>query len=226
MVSPTQYTKGAVIAIVDYGGGNIRSVLRALVSLGYDARITATEQQIRDADAVVLPGVGAAGDTVSGLRSRGLDGVVRRLIEEDRPFMGVCVGLQVLFDTTEEGGLQPCLGILRGTVRRLPYGLKVPHMGWNQVRQREGVVAFRDIPDESNFYFVHSYYVEPLEPQVVAATTSYGLEFCCAVARGNLFATQFHPEKSGPTGLRIYDNFLKATLRHSFLPAASGRGSR
>lgn len=210
-----------MIAIVDYGAGNIRNVLRALAHLGYDAKITADHREIMDAEAVVLPGVGAAGDTVAGLRRRGLDDVVRRVVELDRPFMGVCVGLQVLFDTTEEGGLQPCLGILPGEVRRLPAGLKVPHMGWNQVRQRAGVPAFDGIPDESNFYFVHSYYVEPLEPQIVTGTTRYGLEFCCAVSRGNLFATQFHPEKSGPNGLRVYDNFLKSTLR---VPAGSHPG--
>ena len=205
-----------MIAIVDYGAGNIRNVLRALAHLGYDAKITADHKEIMDAQAVVLPGVGAAGDTVAGLRSRGLDDVVRRLVELDRPFLGVCVGLQVLFDTTEEGGLQPCLGILPGVVRRLPDGLKVPHMGWNQVRQRAGIAAFEGIPDEANFYFVHSYYVEPLEPQIVAGTTTYGVEFCSAVSRGNLFATQFHPEKSGPNGLRVYDNFLKATIRLPF----------
>lgn len=202
-----------MIAIVDYGAGNIRNVLRALTHLGYDAKITADHKEIMDAQAVVLPGVGAAGDTVAGLRSRGLDDVVRRIVELDRPFMGVCVGLQVLFDTTEEGGLQPCLGIIPGEVRRLPAGLKVPHMGWNQLRQRKGTAAFEGVPDEANFYFVHSYYVEPLEPQIVVGTTIYGVEFCCAVSRGNLFATQFHPEKSGPNGLRVYDNFLKSTLR-------------
>ncbi len=204
-----------MIAIIDYGAGNIRNVLRALTHLGYDARITDSRQQILDAQAIVLPGVGAAGDTVAGLKARGLDAVVRKIVEDDRPFMGVCIGLQVLFETTEEGGEQPCLGILPGSVRKLPPGLKVPHMGWNQVRQRPGIAAFGGIPDESNFYFVHSYYVEPLEPQVVAATTVYGVEFCSAVSRGNLFATQFHPEKSGPIGLQVYDNFLKAALRRT-----------
>ena len=204
-----------MIAIVNYGAGNIRNVLRALTHLGYDAAITAERQRILDAEAVVLPGVGAAGDTVASLHSRGLDDIVRRVIEEDRPFMGVCIGLQVLFETTEEGGLQPCLGILPGAVRRLPSGVKVPHMGWNQLRQRAGVAAFNGIPDESNFYFVHSYYVEPRDPQIVAGTTTYGVEFCSVVVRGNLLATQFHPEKSGPLGLQVYDNFLKSTLRRS-----------
>ena len=201
-----------MIAIIDYGAGNIRNVLRALTYLGYEAAITADPVAIKNARAVVLPGVGAAADTVQALRVRGLDDLVRQTIEADRPFLGVCIGMQVLFDTTEEGGQQPCLGILPGVVRRLPAGLKVPHMGWNQVQQRAETPFFSGVPDAANFYFVHSYYAEPAQQEIVAAETDYGIDFCCAVARGNLFATQFHPEKSGPIGLKIYDNFLKATL--------------
>ncbi len=201
-----------MIAIIDYGSGNIRSVLRALAHLGYDARLTADRTAIANAHAVVLPGVGAAGDTVRALKERGLDDLVRRTIEADRPFLGVCVGFQVLFDTTEEGGLQPCLGIIPGAVHKLPPGLKVPHMGWNQVMQRAESPVLQGVPDGSDFYFVHSYYPKPTQPELVAAETSYGIDFCCAIARGNLFATQFHPEKSGSLGLHIYDNFMKATL--------------
>jgi len=206
-----------LIAIIDYGAGNIRNVLRALKKLDYDAEITAERDAIQKADAVVLPGVGAASDTVRGLKERGLDDLVKRLIEDDRPFMGVCIGLQVLFDVTEEGGGSACLGAVPGTVVRFADepGLKVPHMGWNQVSQMAETPVFHGIPDNSYFYFVHSYYVKPADPRIIAGQTEYGVEFCSAIARGNLFATQFHPEKSGDIGLKVYDNFLRTTLgRH------------
>ncbi len=202
-----------MIAILDYGAGNVRNVLRALTHLGYEAEITADHAKVKQAHAVVLPGVGAAGDTVKGLKDRGLDELVLRTIEDDRPFMGVCVGLQVLFDTTEEGGMQPCLGVLPGTVERFPAGkLKVPHMGWNQVWQRSEGPYFRDIPDGTHFYFVHSFYPKPAQRSIIAAECTYGDDFCCAVAKGNLFATQFHPEKSGAIGLKVYENFFQATI--------------
>lgn len=203
-----------MIAIIDYGAGNIRNVLRALKKLDYDAEITADKAAIERAQAVVLPGVGAAADTVRGLKERGLDDVVRKLVEADRPFMGVCVGLQVLFDRTEEGGDEECLGLVPGRVVRFPQGPKVPHMGWNQVTQNAETPVFHGIPDDTYFYFVHSYYVQPADPRIVAGQTEYGVDFCSAIARGNLFATQFHPEKSGDAGLKIYDNFLKATIGH------------
>ena len=201
-----------MIAIIDYGAGNIRNVLRAFTHLGHDSGITADRAVIRKAHAVVLPGVGAAGDTVAALRARGLDDLVRETIDHDRPFLGVCIGLQVLFDSTAEGGRQDCLGVIPGTVEKLPPGLKVPHMGWNQVHQKMGSTVWADISDGANFYFVHSYYVVPENDGIVAARTTYGVDFCSAIARGNLFATQFHPEKSGALGLKIYDNFIKATL--------------
>jgi len=205
-----------LIAIIDYGAGNIRNVLRALKKLDYDAEITADPEAIHRAAAVILPGVGAAADTVNGLKERGLDDLVRRLIEDDRPFMGVCVGLQVLFESTEEGGDEPCLGVLPGKVVRFPTepGLKVPHIGWNQVSQHAESPVFSGIPDDTYFYFVHSYYVVPQDRRIIAGTTDYSVEFTSAILRGNLFATQFHPEKSGDLGLKVYDNFLKATIGH------------
>jgi len=198
-----------MIAIVDYGAGNLRSVVNAIARLGYQAKITANPAEILNAQAVILPGVGAAGDTVENLKALGLADPIRHLIADDHPFLGVCVGLQVLFNNTEEGGWHECLGIIPGRVRRLPSSLKIPHMGWNQVKQRIFHPVFEDIPDDANFYFVHGYYAEPDDKSLVAGETEYGIPICSLITRGNLIATQFHPEKSGEFGLRIYDNFLK-----------------
>lgn len=206
------------IAIIDYGAGNIRSVVNAVSSLGYSPELTGNPENVLNADVVILPGVGAAGDTVAGLKERGLIKPIRQVINESRPFLGVCIGLQVLFTGTEEGGWHECLGIIPGKVTRLPPGLKTPHMGWNQVKQTAKHPFFEGIPDNANFYFVHSYYPEPDDTSIVAGETEYGIRFCSAIARGNLVATQFHPEKSGDLGLRMYDNFIKlasnkATIR-------------
>lgn len=198
-----------MIAIIDYGAGNLRSVANAIARLGYQPRITNHAEDLSEAQAVILPGVGAAGDTMESLRKLGLVEPIKRLIADDRPFFGVCIGLQVLFTGTEEGGWHDCLGVIQGRVKKLPAGLKVPHMGWNQVRQRFNHPVFEGIPDEANFYFVHSYYGEPEDKSLVTGETEYGVMMSSVITRGNLVATQFHPEKSGDYGLKMYANFLR-----------------
>lgn len=198
-----------MIAIIDYGAGNLRSVVNAVSKLGYRPKVTTSPDDVFNAQAVILPGVGAAADTMANLQKLGLVSPIRRFIAEGRPFLGICIGLQVLFTGTEEGGGHECLDVIPGLVRRLPTGLKIPQMGWNQVRQKISHPIFDGIPDEANFYFVHSYYVEPDDRSLVAGETEYGISICSVIAKGNLVATQFHPEKSGEVGLKIYDNFIK-----------------
>jgi len=202
-----------MIAIIDYGAGNLRSVVNAVSRLGYQPKVTSSPGDLLDARAVILPGVGAAADTMENLKTLGLASPIQRFIAEGRPFLGVCIGLQILFPGTEEGGWHECLGIIPGRVRKLPSGLKIPHMGWNQVKQKVSHPIFDGIPDEANFYFVHSYYVEPNDDSLVAGETEYGIPICSVIARGNLVATQFHPEKSGESGLRMYANFLEMVLK-------------
>ncbi len=196
-----------MIAVVDYGAGNIHSVGRALARVGADFKVTADPTVVDRADAVILPGVGAARDTMSGLHARELDDAVVLEIERGVPYLGICMGLQVLLDASEEDDETPCLGVLAGRVVRFPDGLDVPHMGWNQVHQVAETPLFDGIAQDTNFYFVHSYYPRPDDSSVTAATTDYGVEFMSAAVRDNLYATQFHPEKSGPAGLRLYANF-------------------
>ena len=201
-----------MIAIIDYGAGNLRSVANALLKLGYRPKITSNPDELEAAQAVILPGVGAGADTMANLRRLGLVNPICRLIAAGRPFFGICIGLQVLFTGTEEGGWHECLGVVPGRVKRLAAGLKIPHMGWNQVKQRIAHPVFDGIPDEANFYFVHSYHVVPEDKSLVAGETEYGMTMCSVIARGNLVGTQFHPEKSGEVGLKIYGNFLKLAL--------------
>jgi len=204
-----------MIAVVDYGAGNLRSVVNALTRLGYQPKITSRPRDLLDAQAVILPGVGAAADTMENLQTLGMVDSICQLIREERPFFGICIGLQILFTGTEEGGWHDCLGIFPGRVKRLPSGLKIPHMGWNQVRQVGSHPIFDGIPDGANFYFVHSYYAEPDDKSLVAGETEYGIPICSVIARGNLIATQFHPEKSGELGLKMYDNFMKLAMQQS-----------
>jgi glutamine amidotransferase len=197
-----------MVAIIDYGAGNLRSVVNAVTKLGYQPKVTSNCDTILKADAVILPGVGAAGDTMDSLAKLGMVDVIRQLIVQRHPLFAVCLGLQILLSGTEEGGWHECLGVIPGVVRRLPPGLKVPHIGWNQVKQRVAQPIFDGIPDEANFYFVHGYYAEPEDMSVVAGTTEYGVSICSVVIKDSLIATQFHPEKSGEYGLRMYSNFL------------------
>jgi glutamine amidotransferase len=201
-----------MIAIVDYGAGNLGSVANAIAKLGYQAEIIDKPDRLLDAAAVILPGVGAAGAAVENLEALGMANAIQRLIYVKRPLLAICVGLQVLLSTTEEGGTHRCLNIIPGTVKRLPTSLKIPHMGWNQVKQRVEHPIFDAIPDEANFYFVHSYYADPEDASVIAGTTDYGISMCSLIIKDNLVATQFHPEKSGNWGLRMYSNFLKMAL--------------
>ncbi len=196
------------IAIINYGAGNLRSVAKAFECIGYPGEVTTDPRAVAAADAVVLPGVGAALDTMTNLSARGMVEVIHSVIDAGRPFFGVCVGLQVLFESSEEDGAE-CLAVLKGRVRRLTTGLKVPHMGWNQVTLQREHPLFAGVPDSSNFYFVHSYYPEPADGAVVVGSTDYGGGFCSAIGRGALVGTQFHPEKSGELGLRLYRNFVE-----------------
>jgi glutamine amidotransferase len=201
-----------IIAIIDYGAGNLRSVANAIKKLGYHPRVTSDPAEVLDAAIVILPGVGAAADTMNSLEKLGMTNAIRQLIQQRRPLFAVCVGLQILLSGTEEGGWHECLGAIPGIVRKLPQGLKVPHIGWNQVKQRLNHPVFEGIPDETNFYFVHSFYAEPEDMSVVAGMTSYGVSICSMVVKDNIIATQFHPEKSGEHGLKMYANFLKIAL--------------
>jgi glutamine amidotransferase len=198
-----------MIAVIDYGGGNLRSVTNALLKLGCRPTVTGSPDVVLKADAVIFPGVGAAKDVMSSLKKSKLDIAIKEFIGKGKPFLGVCIGMQVLLSSTEEDGGHACLGIVPGTVKRLPQGLKVPHMGWNQVKQKTTHPIFDGIPDNENFYFVHSYYANPDDASVQIGATEYGVNICSVLNKGNLIATQFHPERSDECGLKFYGNFLK-----------------
>jgi len=204
------------LVVIDYGSGNLRSVAKALETVGVSPIVTGDANQIASADAVVLPGVGSGPAAMDALRQRDLVEPIRECVTSGRPFLGVCLGLQLLLDRTEEGNAD-CLGSVAGRVKRLPDGLKVPHMGWNSVRFKQEHPVFEGIPQDSHFYFVHSYYAAPDDDTWVAGTTDYGVSFCSIYARDNVVATQFHPEKSGRMGLRIYQNFVTLAVQ----PAAA-----
>jgi glutamine amidotransferase len=198
--------------IVDYGAGNLRSVARAVAHQGYDPVVTCEPRAVEAASALIVPGVGAAADTMRNLEAGGLVEPIREYIASGRPFLGVCMGQQALLSISEEGGEHRCLDVIHGRVRRLPGGQKVPHMGWNQVRQLRAHPVFDGIEDDSYFYFVHSYYPDPEDRACVIGETEYGLKFASVLAQDNVVATQFHPEKSGDSGLRLYRNFLRYAI--------------
>ncbi len=199
-----------MLTIIDYGAGNLRNVCMAFGRLGVEAKITDQAAEIRRAKALVLPGVGAFGDGIKSIRALGLEESILSAIRSGAPFLGICLGMQFLFEVSEEMGEHRGLGVLPGRVVRFPTGLWVPHMVWNRIEQSRDIPLWRDLPDKSYSYFVHSYYVDPEDETVVAATTEYGIEFTCAIARDNLYAIQFHPEKSQDVGEHILRNF--ATL--------------
>lgn len=198
-----------MITIVDYGMGNLRSVQKACERVGIDARVTSNRAEIAAAERLILPGVGAFCDAITELNKQELIEPILAHIEADRPFLGICLGLQMLFDVSYEDGRYEGLGVIPGEVVRFPDfdDLKVPHMGWNRLRVRGDQPLLAGIPDDAYFYFVHSYYVAPQDESVIAATSDYGIDFVSMVSRGNLFATQFHPEKSQKFGLKLLENF-------------------
>ena len=196
------------IAIVNYQAGNLRSVQKALEWNGAIGVITSQPEVIECADALVFPGQGANDSSMKNLRSKGLIESLTQFISSGRPFLGVCLGLQLLFKESDEGD-EPGLGILSGKVRRLPSSQKIPQMGWNQVTFNDAHPIIDGIPKGAYFYFAHSYYADPKDSKIITGTTMYGIEFCSAVGWDNVFAVQFHPEKSGTNGLLVYKNFVK-----------------
>lgn len=200
-----------MIAIVDYQMGNLRSVQKGFEKVGHPAVITSDPEQLAKADRIVLPGVGAFADAIAEIRRRDLVEPIKSHIAADKPFLGICLGLQLLFDVSYEDGEHEGLGVLAGDVRRfeVPPEFKVPHMGWNQAIFRQRAPLFDGVAEETHFYFVHSYYVAPTDPSVVAIEADYAGPFCAAIRRGNLYATQFHPEKSQSNGLHLLKNFAE-----------------
>ena len=200
-----------MIAIIDYDAGNLKSVEKALLALGEEVLVTRDREKLLAADKVILPGVGNFGDAMEKLRAYGLVSVIEELVQIGKPFLGICLGLQLLFERSAEAPGVEGLGILKGEILRIPdkEGLKVPHIGWNSLHLQNDGRLFRDLPEEPYVYFVHSYYRNAADPQIVKATTEYGVTIDASVEQGNVFACQFHPEKSSRVGLKILENFAK-----------------
>ncbi len=208
--------QSAMIAIIDYGMGNLRSVQKAFEKLGQEALVTRVPGALLSAQGVVLPGVGAFGQAMENLRAFSLDTVVRECLEARKPFLGICLGMQLLFQESEEFGRVRGLGVIPGKVVRFSGpafgdgGLKIPHMGWNRLHKVKDTPLLEGVAESAMMYFVHSYYAAPEDPDWIATTTDHGVEFVSSVCRGNLFAIQCHPEKSGDVGLKILENFARS----------------
>jgi len=200
------------VAIIDYGVGNLRSVEKAFAATGCEAIVSDDERVLRAAERLVLPGVGAFGACMRALSARGFDRLVRERVREGTPLLGVCVGMQLLFETSDEFGSTRGLGLLRGRVRRFSEELVVPHVGWNRIAQVRDHPLFAEVADRSHFYFVHSYYCEPADQQVVAGETEYGVNYASVVAQANVCGVQFHPEKSQRAGLQLLQNFARFSV--------------
>lgn len=200
-----------MIAIIDYDAGNLKNVQKALKYLGYDSIITSDKQDFDNADGIILPGVGNFGDAMDKLRKKQLDKQICDIILSGKPFLGICLGMQLLFEYSEESPGTLGLGIIKGSVKRFPdnMGLKIPHIGFNSINTKPDTRLFAGLNDNPFYYFVHSYYCHCDDRDIVAATADYGITFDCAIEKDNIFAVQFHPEKSGTTGLTTLTNFLK-----------------
>ena len=203
------------VAIIDYGVGNLRSVEKAFAATGQNAFITGNVDELREAQRLVLPGVGAFAACMSALHEHGLVNVVRERVAEGVPLLGVCVGMQLLFEQSDEFGTSQGLGLLQGRVRRFSEELVVPQVGWNRIRQTQSHPLFNGVEDDSFFYFVHSYFCEPDDKAVVVGETEYGMNYASVVARGNVCGVQFHPEKSQAVGLKMLENFAEAEFQYA-----------
>lgn len=204
-----------MIAIIDYGMGNLRSVQKAFEKIGAPARLVPFPRELERARGIVLPGVGAFGQAMENLRAIGWDIALRQAVARGTPLLGICLGMQLLFESSEEMGQHQGLGIVRGAVKRFDGALKVPHIGWNTVRVKQASPLLNNVPDGSYAFFVHSYYCAPRDESVILATTDYGIEFASIVGQGNVFGAQFHPEKSQHVGLKMLANFAELVARNT-----------
>tara|TARA_B100001559_G_C16500162_1_gene622913 strand:- start:2711 stop:3340 length:630 start_codon:yes stop_codon:yes gene_type:complete len=200
--------KNIRIGIIDYAASNLRSVEKAFTHLGAEVIVSSSAQELNTVDALIFPGQGSNDSAMQALSRASLVEPIIEFVNNDRPFLGICMGLQLLMQSSEEG-IEPCLGLFKGKVKRLSGKMKIPHIGWNQVSLTRQHQAFNNLPDNSYFYFVHSYYADPMDKNLVLASTDYGGQFASAISSGNLVAVQFHPEKSGSIGLEFYRNFLQ-----------------